>query len=110
MRLLVLSIAFVTLLGCASIREDFVFNGSSEESIQSDINYILKTLPNRERIEFVAALLAIQFSDVHSGFDLLGDPALESINYHILSKKMDGLTYNQVMVLAASSPTKVSVN
>lgn len=110
MRLFVLSIVLITLMGCASTNEDFVFNGSSEESIQSDISYMLKTLPNRKRMEFVAALFAIQFSDVNSIVDMLGDPTMETMNYYILSKKIDGLTYKQVMELAANSPTKTSID
>jgi hypothetical protein len=110
MRIIVLSIAFITLLGCASTKEEFVFNGSSEESIQGDISYMLKKLPNRKRMEFAAALLAIQFSDVRSVYDILGDPTMEEMNYFILSKKMDGLTYKQVMALASDSPTKISVD
>ena len=109
MRVLFLSVAFISLLGCASTKEEFVFNGSSETSIQNDIGYMLKKLPNNKRVDFAAALVAIQFSDVTSANDLLDDPTMESINYYILSKKMDGLTYKQVMELAANSPTKVSV-
>jgi hypothetical protein len=107
MRIIILSIVFVTLLGCASTQDEFVFDGSSEESIQNSISDMLMKLPERKRMEFASALLAIQFSDVKSVFDVLGDPAMESINYNILSKKLDGLTYRQAMALAKKSPTTV---
>jgi hypothetical protein len=109
MKIIVLSIVFITLLGCASTQDEFIFDGSSEESIQNSISHMLMELPEQKRMEFATALLAIQFSDVKSVFDILGDPAMESINYHILSKKLDGLTYRQVMPLAKSSPNSMKV-
>ena len=110
MRSLVLTIAIITLIGCASTKDEFIFDGSSEASIQRDISYMFKKLPDRKKLEFSIALLAIQFSDVTGVKDFIGDPTMESTNYFILSKKLDGLTYKEVMELASKSPTKVSLD
>ena len=57
------------------------------------------------------ALMAIQFSDVTSVYDILGDPTMtDEMNYFIIGKKIDGLNYYQVLELAKSSPTKVGVS
>ena len=109
MKIYIILITLVTLLGCAITREDFVFDGSNEVSIKTDINHMLNKLPSKKKIEFVTALISIQFSDVQSAIDILGDPTMESMNYYILSKKMDGLTYVQVMELASKSPNEISV-
>lgn len=110
MRFLFVLTVLVGLTSCASTTEEFVFDGSTEQSIQEDIKFMLKKLPNRKKLEFSIALIAIQFSDVKSVYDMIGDPAMESMNYHILSKKLDGLTYKQVIKLAQNSPTKISVD
>jgi hypothetical protein len=56
------------------------------------------------------SLMAIQFSDVSSATEIIGDPTMTNeFNYFIIGKKIDGLNYYGVLDLAQSSPTKVSV-
>lgn len=95
--------------GCASIKHDFVFDGSTPQSIKSDINHVSGKLNRSDRLEFSLALLAIQFSDVNSVKEILGDPTMETTNYFILSKKIDGLTYIEILELASKSKSKVEV-
>ena len=109
MKKFVLALALLISFGCTSVPDNFVFNGNSSKSIQSDINTLLKKLPRNKKQEFLMALLAIQFSDVNSVYDMIGDPAMSGMNYDILSKKLDGLTYGEVIELAATSKTQVEV-
>ncbi|NMH64147.1 hypothetical protein [Shewanella salipaludis] len=110
MKSLFLGLTLLTSVGCASVSDTFVLNGNSSQTIQKDINYLFKKLSKNKKQQFAMALLAIQFSDVNSVYDMLGDPAMEGMNYDILSKKLDGLTYAQVIELASASKTKVSIS
>ena len=97
--------------GCASTKRDYVFDGSTVESTKQGVSDVTKRLKPAEQFEFLMALMAIQFSDVTSVYDILGDPTMtDEMNYFIIGKKIDGLNYYEVLDLAKSSPTKVSVS
>lgn len=103
---------FITIAaGCANTKRDFVFDGSTVESTKQGVSDVTRRLKPAEQIEFLTALMAIQFSDVTSIYDILGDPTMtDELNYFIIGKKIDGLNYYEVLELAKSSPTKVSVS
>ncbi len=109
MKLLLPLLFSLMLTACASVPKDFVFDGSTPESTQQDIQHVLNKLGKQKRLEFSIALMAIQFSDVRSVNDFIGDPAMEGFNYHLIGKKIDGMTYQEVLALADKSPTKISV-
>lgn len=103
-----LFIAFVS--GCASVKNDYIFDGATIESTKQGIGTVVKRLKPAERVEFMMALLAIQFSDVSSVYDIIDDPTMtDELNYYIIGKKINGLNYQQVLELAKSSPTKVKL-
>ena len=110
MRTILLLVTILISLGCTSTQENFVFDGSSEESIQNSINTKLKSLSSDEQAELLMALLAIQLSDLSSATELIGDPSMQSMNYDVLRKKLDGLTYEQLLELAANSQTTVVIS
>jgi hypothetical protein len=104
-----LFVVIITLLSaCASTKKDFFFDGSSIATTAQGIAKVNKHLNNADKIEFFIALMAIQFSDVNSVTEALGDPTMmNEINYFIIGKKIDGLNYYGVLALAKSSQTKV---
>jgi hypothetical protein len=107
--LLILIVCFLS--ACASTKKDFVFNGSTVESTKQGISKISKRLKANEQVEFLMALMAIQFSDVSSVTEILGDPTMTNeVNYFIIGKKIDGLNYYGVLELAKSLQTKVSIS
>ncbi|WP_395345313.1 DUF6694 family lipoprotein [Ningiella sp. W23] len=110
MRSIVLIALLFSLIACASNQIDFVFDGSNEATIKRDINNTLNTLPQQKRMEFLMALLAIQLSDIDSAQEMLSDPNMRTTNYAVLSKKLDGLTYSQILELASTSKTKVEMS
>lgn len=111
MKYLFFALLITILTGCASIKRDYAFDGSTVESTKQGVSHVAKRLKPAEQIEFLMALMAIQFSDVTSASDVLGDPTMtDEINYFIIGKKIDGLNYYEVLELAKSSPTKVSVS
>jgi hypothetical protein len=62
-------------------------------------------------VEFIKALIAIQFSDVKSVRDMIGDPTMtDEVNYYVIGKKIHGLNYEQVLALGRASPTKVKLS
>ncbi|WP_333796966.1 hypothetical protein [Rheinheimera sp.] len=100
----------VLALGCASTKNSFVFDGSTAKSTEQGVVYMSKRLKPEQQIEFMTALMAIQFYDVHSALEVIDDPTMiNQFNYEVIGKKIHGLTYNQVLALAKTSPTKVSV-
>ncbi|WP_409425916.1 hypothetical protein [Pseudoalteromonas sp. RW-H-Ap-1] len=82
-------------------KKDFVFNGSTVESTKQGISKVSKRLKANEQVEFLMALMAlmaIQFSDVSSATEILGDHTMTNeINYFIIGKKIDGLNYYGVL-------------
>lgn len=97
-------------LGCASTKNAYVFDGTTAKSTEQGVVYITKSLKPEQHIEFLMALLAIQFSDVNSAYDVIDDPTMiNQFNYAVIGKKIHGLTYTEVLALAKTSPTKVSV-
>ncbi|WP_286342332.1 DUF6694 family lipoprotein [Ferrimonas sp. YFM] len=104
-------VTLITLcVGCSSIKDDFVFDGSTEASTQAGIVKVMKRLRPKDRLEFMTALMAIQFYDVKSASEVVDDPTMvNEMNYFIIGKKIDGLNYQQVIELAKTSPTKVEV-
>lgn len=100
----------VLALGCASAKNAYVFDGSTAKSTEQGVVYMSKRLKPAQHIEFLMALLAIQFSDVNSAYDVIDDPTMiNQFNYAVIGKKIHGLTYTEVLALAKTSPTKVSV-
>ena len=93
---------FITIVaGCASTKSEYVFDGSTVESTKQGVLAVSKRLKPAQRLEFLMALMAIQFSDVTSVYDILGDPTMtDEINYFIIGKKIDGLNYYEVLELA----------
>jgi hypothetical protein len=110
MKNLLIVVIILILSACASTKKYFLFDGSTIESTQHGISKVSKRLKPMQQIEFMMALIAIQFSDVKSVYDVIGDPTMNNeMNYFIIGKKIDGLNYYDVLDLAKSSPTKVSV-
>ena len=96
------------LSACASTKSDFKFDGSTPESTQMGVNKVLKALKPQDSMRFLGALMSIQFSDVQSVKDIMGDPTMMGeMNYFIIGKKIDGLNYYEVLELASSSSSKV---
>jgi len=96
------------LSACASTKSDFRFDGSTPESTQMGVNKVLKALKPQDSMRFLGALISIQFSDVQSVKDIMGDPTMMGeMNYFIIGKKIDGLNYYEVLELASSSSSKV---
>lgn len=99
----------VLAFGCASAKTTYVFDGSTAKSTEQGVDYMSKRLKPAQHIEFLMALLAIQFSDVKSAYDVIDDPTMiNQFNYAVIGKKIHGLTYNEVLALAKTSPTKVT--
>lgn len=99
------------LSACASTKNDFVFDGSTVESTQQGISTVLKRLKPNERLKFLMALMAIQFSDVNSITEIIGDSTMtDEVNYFIIGKKINALNYYDVLALAKTSQTKVSIS
>ena len=105
MKLVKIFMIVIALAGCATTKQSFVFDGSSPESTSNGISKVIKKLKGAEKPEFVVALLRIQYSDVNSVTEILGNPSMMNINYQVLSKKINGLNYYQVLKLASKSKT-----
>ena len=106
--LFVVLISFLS--ACVSIKKDFVFDGSTIETTQQGISKVSKRLKPIDQVQFLMALMAIQFSDVSSINEIKGDPIMTNeMNYFIIGKKIDGLNYYGVLELAKSSQTKISL-
>lgn len=59
---------------------------------------------------FIGSLMQIQLSEVDTALTVILNPELQSMNYDILSKKLDGLTYDEVLELASQSKTKIDIS
>ncbi len=111
MKAILFSLFLAIISGCVSVKDEYIFNGATVESTRLGISTVIKRLRPAERIEFMMALMAIQFSDVSSVHDIIDDPTMtEQLNYRIIGKKINGLNYHQVLELAKSSPTKVELS
>ncbi|KHM44502.1 hypothetical protein PL71_19070 [Pseudoalteromonas distincta] len=111
MKHLLIALSILMLSACASTKSDFRFDGSTPESTQAGVNKVLKTLKSQDVMRFIGALITIQFSDVQSAEDVLGDPTMmNEMNYFIVGKKIDGLNYYEVLELASTSSSKVEVS
>ena len=66
MKNLLVVVIILILSACASTKKDFVFDGSTIESTKQGISKVSKRLKPMQQIEFMMALMAIQFSDVSS--------------------------------------------
>lgn len=111
MKAILFSLFIAIISGCASVKDEYIFDGTTVESTRQGIGTVSKRLRPAERIELMMALLAIQFSDVSSVHDIIDDPTMtEQLNYRIIGKKINGLNYHQVLELAKSSPTKVELS
>lgn len=93
------------LSGCASIEDDFVFNGSSPSAIESDIHHVMNCLSRKEKKAFIQAVYAIQKDNSDTLSRLLADPTFSSADFVHLSKKMHGMTYAQVLAYVKSQPS-----
>lgn len=104
-------VGFVTILlsACAATDSGVRVDGTSAASAEKGIMTIQRNLRDKEQFEFTAALLAIQLSEVASVTDFLADPSLQSLNYEKIAKKINGMTYREIMALAKKSQTSVKI-
>lgn len=81
---------FITLVaGCASTKRNYVFDGSTVASTKQGVVDVSKRLKPAEQLEFLMALMVIQFSDVTRVRDILGDPTMtDEMNDFIIGKKL----------------------
>lgn len=109
MKKLILITSLVYLFGCVNTIDSYVFKWVDEENTKKEIKYVLNQLPVQKRYEFVVALVAIQYMDVKNVEEIYGDPTMtDEVNFYIVGKKIDGLTYEKVLELADSSPNKAT--
>ena len=99
----------IALCGCATTKQDYIFDGSSQMSISEGVSKMMKKLKRQNKVEFFIALIRIQLSDVNSATEIVGKPSLMNINYEHIGKKIDGLNYYQILELASKSQTKASI-
>ena len=102
-------ILVIAISGCATTKQDYIFDGSSPESTSEGVSKVMKKLKGQKKADFLIALMRIQFSDVNSAIEVVGNPSLMSTNYENIGKKIDGLNYYQVLELASKSQTKASI-
>ena len=76
MKRLLIALSILMLSACASTKSDFRFDGSTPESTQAGVNKVLKALKTQDSMRFLGALMSIQFSDVQSVKDIMGDPTM----------------------------------
>jgi len=98
------------LSGCSTTDKNaLTIDGSSPHATNQSLAAMQNALSTSERQEFILAILAINLSDV-SGYEFLEEISKgnKNINFSRLGPKIDGLNYQQIMVLAEKSPTKVS--
>jgi len=96
-----------SLLSCASTPsalESFHFDGSTEQTTKDSNTEILKHLSNRGCGEFLAALARIQIYD--GAQRRKTDPNAKP---GPLGKKIDGMTYQQIMDYSRQFPDTVKV-
>lgn len=74
MKHVVFILCLLVLSACASIKQDFVFDESTPQTVESDINHVFSKLNRSDKLDFSMALLAIRFSDVPSVKDMLVIP------------------------------------
>lgn len=111
MRLIKICFLVLIFAGCTSKTSDYVFDGSSAESTQQGVNYISSQLSSTEQKVLLSALFQIHFYDTLTITEALGNPKLnESLNFEVIGKKIDGMTYKEVLAFAKTSPTKASVS
>lgn len=112
MKKLILAFAMLALItGCASSTDDYknhVFNGDTPAVMKADIHQVFTQLPRHQKTKFFIALMEIQLpaKGTPQHTQVIDDPAKIKIDYALLSKKIDGLTYQQVLELAEKSPVK----
>ncbi len=95
------------LVGCASAPsalQSFRFDGSTEHTTKDSNTEILKHLSNRKGGEYLAALVRIQLYDRAQRRKT--DPNAEPGS---LGKKLDGMTYQQIMDYSRQFPDTVKV-
>jgi len=110
MKHLLIALSILMLSACVSTKNDFRFDGSTPESTQAGVTKVLKKLKPKDSMIFIGSLIAIQFSDVQSAEDVVGDPTMTNeINYFIIGKKIDGLNYYEVLDLAKRSQNTLSI-
>jgi hypothetical protein len=95
------------LVGCAttpSALQSFRFDGSTEQTTKDSNTEILKHLSNRDGGEYLAALARIQIYDREQRRKT--DPDAKP---GPLGKKIDGMTYQQIMDYSRQFPDTVKV-
>ncbi|RUO38652.1 hypothetical protein CWE13_03120 [Aliidiomarina shirensis] len=110
MRILVCAFLIIFISGCASVKDSYVFDGSSAESTRQGISEVNQNLNQRERQEFVVALLAIQLSEVKTAYEVVINPKLVSeLNYGMLGEHIDGLNYYEILEYSESLPNQATI-
>ncbi|MCP8899681.1 DUF6694 family lipoprotein [Gilvimarinus xylanilyticus] len=106
MKRLLFILLFICVAGCATSKPNFVFDGSTAESTKAGIATVMKRLDRAEKIKFGTALVTIQFSDINTVYEVANNPTMQQFNYALIGRKIDGLTYDQVLELAKQSPNQ----
>jgi len=98
-------VAICFLFSSSAFSEDVVFDGSSPESIVESFQNIASPLSEEDQRRFLVALIRIQLSDFPSPEDV-PDELHGKINLEYLATKIDGLSFQEILILADKSQTK----
>lgn len=100
---------FLLLSACASTTEELRINGSSALTTERGIAAMTRQLKKEDRLPFTAAIVTIQFSELSSAMDMTDKEKLTTTDMAVVGKKIHGMTYQEILALAAASPNKVTI-
>lgn len=109
MKSLLFTLTLILISGCASSEKPLVFSGNSPSILKTEINRQIELLPEGKKEQFLIALLSIQMAATNNPLAFLSGKDGEALNYELLAKEIDGLTYKQVLERASESKISVEI-
>ena len=97
----------LSLLGCANSNKHIVIDGSSTKTTEDSVNAIMSQLSDSKKMKFTIALTSIRFSSANSLLESINSGEMKALDYSILSEKLAGLNYTQIMKLAKKSEANI---
>ena len=96
------------LTGCVSTagsKKAARIDGSSPEAAVASYEAMMRGRSEEERKKLALAIVVLNMEDVQSGYEVVGNPELESPSIARIRKIVAGMTAEEIWVRAAQSPT-----
>lgn len=106
-------LCLAAIVGMAQAREPVRIDASSEQTANASFNQMMKALPRSKQGALAGAMLQLNLVGTNSVYDVVGNPALQSLSAGRIKDRIAGMSAEEIIELARTAPdvdTKIEIH